>query len=63
MIGVGHSLHTLLTMRASLPASGVKGLLRYARPHAPSAFTPVVLSEMKGRRIAIDATLLTQRFF
>lgn len=63
MIVVGHSLHTLLTMRASLPASGVKGLLRYARPHAPSAFTPVVLSEMKGRRIAIDATLLTQRFF
>ena len=51
-------------MRVSVPASGVKGLLRYARPHAPAAFAPIKsLHDLKNKRIAIDATLLTQRFF
>ncbi|WFD34753.1 hypothetical protein MCUN1_001597 [Malassezia cuniculi] len=51
-------------MRATLPVQGVKGLLRYARVHAPTAFKRLNgLKDIAGLRVAIDATLLTQRFF
>lgn len=50
-------------MRASSVARGVKGLLPYVRQVAPHCFLPVQLADLAHARIAIDATLLTQRFF
>ncbi|WFD22826.1 snoRNA-binding rRNA-processing protein utp10 [Malassezia equina] len=44
-------------------ARGVKGLLPYVRQVAPHCLVPVQLADLAHARIAIDATLLTQRFF
>lgn len=40
---------------------GIKDLGRVVSKHAPSAVTPLSsLSDLRGRRVAIDANLLTQ---
>ncbi|WFD19217.1 hypothetical protein MCAP1_001440 [Malassezia caprae] len=50
-------------MRSSSVACGIKGVLPYVRQVAPHCLVPVQLADLAHARIAIDATLLTQRFF
>ncbi|WFD29977.1 hypothetical protein MSPP1_000991 [Malassezia sp. CBS 17886] len=51
-------------MHASRAACGVRGLFPYLRKHAPECFTSIRTGVgLAHARIAIDATLLTQRLF
>ncbi|WFD27114.1 hypothetical protein MNAN1_002110, partial [Malassezia nana] len=50
-------------MRATGVARGIKGVLPYIRHVAPHCLVPVQVQDLAHARIAIDATLLVQRFF
>ncbi|KOS14688.1 pin domain-like protein [Malassezia pachydermatis] len=50
-------------MQATHVVYGIKGVLPFLRRTAPSCFQPLSLPDLRHARIAIDATLLTQRLF
>lgn len=50
-------------MRPTGVACGIQGAVQYIRRHAPGCFQSIDLRDLVHARIAIDATLLTQRLF